>query len=203
MTQNSDTNNTVVGIDVGLTGAICQKNPASFSIIKMPIVKITDSTYKRWYDVAELLRIFNKIPKNATIIIEYQRPMSQQGVVSVFRLGRGFGLLEGMLRSIFSDVSVVDPQVWQKFLFKKYLSAEENTCFKRDPLSIKDNLESPYKEIFTEKASLKSYKLTKLKTLYCLYKSGYIAQFSEKDLKDHDKIDSFMLALYGEFSKNN
>lgn len=188
--------NTVIGIDVGLTGAICINKSTSFTIHKMPLSDKTEPSYNRWYDINTILEIFRE-NRDAKVFLEHQRPMSKQGVVSVFRLGRGFGLIEGLAKATFSDITMIDPKTWQNYLHKKYITKEEETAFKDNPLNLLDKIESPYKELYEKKANTKSFKTSKLNTFYCLYKSGYIKDFDLKVLKDHDKIDSFMISLYG------
>ena len=65
-----------IGIDVGLEGALSIFNSEHdlLEIIKMPIIKLTEGAYKRWYAVNELINIFNKYTP-ANVLIEYQRPM--------------------------------------------------------------------------------------------------------------------------------
>lgn len=188
----------VIGIDVGMSGAICFKNGEDFEIIKMPVIEIENSAYKHWYDVKKILESFNSKPKASKVFIEYQRPLPGQRIDSLFRLGRGFGLLEGLTSSIFSSVTIVDPKKWQHYLYKKYMTKEESSIFDLDTGILSATMEEKYSKIFDKKRSLKSIKSTKLKTFYCLYKTGYMESFSDKELKDHDKIDSFMIALYGD-----
>lgn len=187
---------------MGLSGAICYKDKDHIEIHKMPVVKIQDSAYTRWYDTTKIIDIFNSYSTDTKVYIEYQRPMSQQGVVSVFRLGRGFGLLEGLIRSRFNTIELVDPKTWQNYIYKKYLPKDEILDFKEDLSKVIERVDPKYKEIFEKKANTKSFKLTKLKTLYCFTKSGLVDKFSIKEIEDHDKIDSLMIAIYGE-SKNS
>jgi len=193
----------ILSIDVGLTGAICFFNGKEFEVNKMPLVKVEDSSYSRWYNTVEILKIFDKYNKvkDIKVLLEYQRPMSKQGVVSVFRLGRGFGLLEGILRAIFDNVILIDPKTWQNFIHKKFLSKEEIRLFKEFKYEeLSKNLESLYKELFIKKYNTKSLKQTKIKSFYSLCKSKYIEILPKDLLKDHDKIDSVLLSIYGYLS---
>ena len=83
-----------IGIDVGLNGSICILNNKGKleKSLKMPVVKIEEGAYKHWYNLNEIIDLFNNY-KDSKIILEYQRPMPGQGSASMFRLGRGFGLI--------------------------------------------------------------------------------------------------------------
>lgn len=188
----------IIGIDVGLNGAICCKDNEDIKFYKIPTIKIENSAYTHWYDINKIKEIFNSCPEDSKIILEYQRPFEKQGVVSVFRLGRGFGLLEGLIYSRFTNISIVDPKTWQNTLYKKYLTKEESLYFKnKDHFNIAClNIPDNYLELFNNKLKNKNFKLSKLKTLYCLYKSEYIKNFDTKTLNNHDLVDSFMMCLY-------
>ena len=126
-----------IGIDVGLSGSICILNEFGDLIesIKMPTVKVTDSAYKHWYDIKSIINIFTKY-NNAKMILEYQHPMSGQGISTTFRLGRGFGLLEGLSSIVSGDnVKILDPKVWQNYLIKKYLTIEQKKSFMKKTLN--------------------------------------------------------------------
>lgn len=194
----------VLGIDVGLSGALSYISNENIEVFDIPIIKVKDSSYSRWYDIDKLTEIINSIDPNTKIIIEYQRPMSQQGVVSVFRLGRGFGLLEGLFRSRFEDIELVDPKTWQNFLIKKYLSKEEILLFKSNTgiIELIDRIENKYREIFTKLAFGKSSKISKAKTFYMFLKTGILPKVQEAIIKKHDRVDSIMIAHFGELKSN-
>ena len=112
-----------IGIDVGLTGSISiiSQNFLDVNILKMPTIEINDSAYKNWYDISKLKEIFSKY-ENSSVVLEYQRPMPGQDVASIFRLGRGFGVLESLINVYYTKISIVDPKKWQNYLTKKYLT---------------------------------------------------------------------------------
>lgn len=193
-----------IGIDVGLEGAfsIFDSENKLAEIIKTPIVKITIGAYKRWYDIKEIISIF-KTYSPAKILIEYQRPMSGQGITSTFRLGRGFGLIEGLAYSIIeNEILIIDPKKWQNYFAKKYLTSEEIKCFvkkTKDMDTIKEKIKQPeVKEWFEHYIELKSMSLSKAKSFFIYYrimqKNNTLLNMDNKI--DHNAIDAYLIGLY-------
>ena len=190
-----------IGIDVGLTGAICILDEnIKPEIHKMPTIKVENSSYKHWYDSNKIGNLLNNAKEkysNVHVFLEYQRPIPGQRIDSVFRLGRGFGLLEGIASEIFSDIEIIDPKKWQHYLYKKFMTKEDLVLIEFGTDKVHLQMDKEYGDIFEKKRSLKATKLTKLRTFYCLYKSGIMDKIPKADLKDTDKVDSFMISYYG------
>lgn len=187
-----------VGIDVGLSGSISIYDGKSLTIKKMPTYKIEDNTYSNWYDIVELLNIFNSI-KPFKAILEYQRPMSKQGVTSMFRLGRGFGLLEGLIATTSEEYKIIDPKLWQNYFIKKYLTKDEKTYLKEKTKNIDYILNkieiNEFKNFLTSYSSKKSFSLSKFKSMFIYQKiclENSLFTFS----KDHNIIDSILISLF-------
>lgn len=189
----------VIGVDVGLDGAICVKDGDNIQFHKMPTVKIdNDSVYKRWYDIPRIYDILQKCDDVSLAILEYQRPISGQSMQSMFRLGRGFGVLEALLTTRFSKVLIIDPKKWQHQVYKKYLSEDALAAFDSYIEKASETIEEPYRSIFKRKMQLKSTKTTKLKTFYCIYESGVFNKIDLKHVEKHDCVDALAMCLYGE-----
>lgn len=188
-----------IGIDVGLEGGISIfKHNIFVECIKMPIIKLEKGVYKRWYDNKELSDIFyNYAPAN--IVIEYQRPMKGQGITSMFRLGRGFGLIEGLASLKNNNIHIIDPKTWQNYLTKKYLDEEEILCFNKKSLNLEriteKITEETQKQYFNKYINLKSMSISKAKSFFIFskIKQKQEIHFNEKD---HNLIDSFLIGYY-------
>jgi len=197
--------NYFIGIDVGLSGAvsILDVNSIVVKIIEIPTVKVVNSAYKRWYDVNKLKELFNSYP-SSFCILEYQRPMTGQGISSTFRLGRGFGLLEGLTNVLCDNVIITDPKTWQNYFKKKYFSKEQIQAFKDkvyDDKCIIDSIKNPdLKERYLKYSSSKSASVSKIKSLFicdivCSETNEYI------NFKNHNLIDAFLIAKFGFHNK--
>jgi crossover junction endodeoxyribonuclease RuvC len=119
----------ICGIDPGLTGALAflETDPLTaphssrlLSTIDMPVAKTmvgkrlaksrkTAPQTPNWWAVAAALR--EEEPD--LVVLENQRPMPQQGVVSMFSLGRQMGGLEGVLAALGLPFEVVEPVTWK------------------------------------------------------------------------------------------
>ncbi len=188
-----------IGIDPGLSGAICiLKNDKIEYITKTPMIEFIDGTTKIWYDINEIINIFKKY-KNANVVLELQRPMSKQGVTSMFKIGRGFGIFEGLIYNNFENFNIIDPKKWQNYLSKQFLTKEETDCFisknlKYDSLinNIKDE---EFKLWYTKFTSNKSTSLSKVKSAYIYYKIKESYNINIM-YKDNNLVDAFLISFY-------
>lgn len=190
-----------IGIDVGLNGSICILNNKGKleKSLKMPVVKIEEGAYKHWYNLNEIIDLFNNY-KDSKIILEYQRPMPGQGSVSMFRLGRGFGLLEGITTTIYKDnVIISDPKLWQNYLSNKYLTKDISNAFKTKTLNyamILDTIaDDIYKTWFLKYITMKSTSPAKVKSSYLYYIINSIDK-DTLDFKDNNIVDAYLIAKY-------
>jgi len=106
----------IIGIDVGLHGAIASMTLSGedVEVIDMPIYKVKRGKRKKnHYDISRIVRILiDKNPEFA--VLEKQQAMPKQGIVSMFNIGYGFGLFEGILSALAIPYEVVHPKKWQK-----------------------------------------------------------------------------------------
>jgi hypothetical protein len=191
-----------IGIDVGLTGSICILDDKGklLESIKMPVVDVEDSVYKHWYDPGKILEIFQR-NYPAKVILEYQRPMTGQGISTTFRLGRGFGLLEGLSHSVYHrDVYIIDPKKWQNTLSKKYLTKEQIKSFVKKNLNYDYILSTikpgDFKDRYIKMLKNKSISPSKAKSFLIFY--SITQNEGEIDIlyKDHNRIDAYLMAKF-------
>jgi hypothetical protein len=119
----SDKYDIVIGVDPGLTGAICvfEELDGVPKIYDMPTKKIPNpnkkvkSKFKKIPDIEELSLIFKEYEdKNVLVCIEKVHSMKQQGNVSMFNFGFGYGIYLGIIVSMGFDLVEVSPQRWKK-----------------------------------------------------------------------------------------
>jgi len=188
-----------IGIDVGLSGAISIINEDSIiNLIKMPIIKIETGAYKRWYDINKLIEIFKQYSPS-TVILEYQRPMSQQGISTTFRLGRGFGLLEGLTSILCNKVFIIDPKIWQNYFKTKYLSKEQINEFKNKNYNaeciVSNFNDTAIKERYIKLINSKNINGSKVRALFIFDLLTKNKNYSIK-FKDDNIVDAFLISNY-------
>jgi hypothetical protein len=105
----------VIGVDPGMTGAIVKLAPGGVILgaLRMPIV----SGKKKALDMIAIRDSF-LADDDGVLAIEDVHSMPGQGVSSMFKFGRGFGLLEGIAVGLGLRVVKVRPQAWQKVMLE-------------------------------------------------------------------------------------
>ena len=110
----------IVGIDPGITGAICFLNNGNIiDVIDMP----TMSEGKKNKKQVNGSQIFNEISfriktyekKNIKVVIEQVSAMPGQGVTSMFNFGQSFGILKGICSAMQLPIYFVRPAKWKKY----------------------------------------------------------------------------------------
>ena len=108
-----------IGIDCGLSGAICTMKGDDIAIMSMPIN--VNKEGERKLDLKTLKSLFT-IYKTALVGIEYAPPGAYdirgrvQGVGSVYKVGLNYGLLLGLMEGIGVTYEVIAAGRWQKHL---------------------------------------------------------------------------------------
>lgn len=110
------------GIDVGYTGAIAFYDSEAgrlSSIVDMPLTDthLMSGRLKRgrmtqqlnWWAIGELLRV----ERPDLVLIEGQRSMHAQGIVSAFNLGAQYGALRAIAAVLDLPHQVVWPEIWK------------------------------------------------------------------------------------------
>ena len=108
----------ICGIDPGLSGGIAFYRNVSYDLYaeKVPTYKLqTRTKTKRFLDLWQLLTILNDHDPDH-VFIEKQQPMPNQGLVSTFATGMGYGAYLGLLVATGYNYTEVPARVWKKDL---------------------------------------------------------------------------------------
>ena len=117
----------VVGIDPGLDGALAVLDlHQSGAILHLTSVHPTPTLTvtirkrpRREYDVPGMWRLLSDAVSPAgvdiaLVAVEHQGPRPQEGVVSSFRTGVGFGLWRGLVAAACVPLAIVAPLAWRR-----------------------------------------------------------------------------------------
>ena len=110
----------VIGIDPGISGAICFFEDGQINeIIDMPVMA-DGKKNKRQINgpqvYNEVLKRINKFPKkDIIVVIEQVSAMPGQGVTSMFNFGQSFGVLKGICSAMQLSMYFVRPAKWKKY----------------------------------------------------------------------------------------
>lgn len=101
-----------IGIDPGLSGAIAGiKKNGELWVLKVPTFK--NAKGKTKYLIGEMVNILEG--ENITgVALESVHAMPGQGVTSMFSMGQGLGIWQGVLTALKIPFVMVPPQTWQK-----------------------------------------------------------------------------------------
>lgn len=118
----------VLGIDPGLSGAICIMDILNREIVKMidlPTFKTPTKQLKGGFfrhlnssKIAYIIDHFSK--KTLFCVIEDVKSAPNQGVSSTFRFGQSYGVLEGIVSANYIPVHKVRPNMWKPALGLNY-----------------------------------------------------------------------------------
>ena len=110
----------IIGIDPGLSGAICFFEDGEIKdIIDMPVMadgkknkrQINGSqTYNEIY-----LRTKSIAKKDIFVVVEQVSAMPGQGVTSMFNFGQSFGVIKGICSAMQLSIHFVRPAKWKKY----------------------------------------------------------------------------------------
>lgn len=111
-----------LGIDPGLSGAFAYLLTDSVQVFQLPTLTIMKNKKShREYDIPALMNRLKDIQGLAKVrkmklraIIESVHSMKNQGVVSTFSFGKGFGIWLGVLTALNIPYELVTPQRWKK-----------------------------------------------------------------------------------------
>jgi len=108
-----------IGIDPGLNGGICVIDGDFGVVAKVVMPTIAGKGSKREYNVTAIKDFFTLYENDiALAVLEKSQAFPGQGVVSQFRIGLGFGLLQGLLVGMGIRYQLSHPKTWQKEIFK-------------------------------------------------------------------------------------
>ena len=110
----------IIGIDPGISGAICFfENGQVKEIINMPVMS-DGKKNKRQINgpqtYNEILKRINSYPKkDITVVIEQVSAMPGQGVTSMFNFGQSFGVIKGICSAMQLSMFFIRPAKWKKY----------------------------------------------------------------------------------------
>lgn len=105
-----------IGIDIGFTGSIAVlENDNILEQIVMPVFLITKN--KKEYDIQSIVDFLSKY-KDSTVILEKTQAMPHLGTVQSHHLGKGYGIMVGVLTVLKNRYHVVHPKTWQAKVFR-------------------------------------------------------------------------------------
>ena len=110
----------IIGIDPGITGAICFfENGQVKDIIEMPNMA-DGKKNKRQINGPQIYneisaRIIDFPKKDVLVVIEQVSAMPGQGVTSMFNFGQSFGVIKGICSAMQLSMHFVRPVKWKKY----------------------------------------------------------------------------------------
>ena len=110
----------IIGIDPGISGAICFFEEGQVKeIIDMPVMadgKKNKRQINGPQTYNEILKRINNYPKkDITVVIEQVSAMPGQGVTSMFNFGQSFGVLKGICSAMQLSMFFIRPAKWKKY----------------------------------------------------------------------------------------
>ena len=110
----------IIGIDPGISGAICFFEDGQVKeIIDMPVMadgKKNKRQINGPQTYNEILARINKFPKkDIIVVIEQVSAMPGQGVTSMFNFGQSFGVLKGICSAMQLSMFFIRPAKWKKY----------------------------------------------------------------------------------------
>ena len=110
-----------LGIDNGIGGALAAYDSETNLLVAcaMPTIKVQKAKgNKNEYNIPALIEWFKTHSDVRMVTLEKAQPFPGQGVVSMFSIGRGYGIMEGILAGLGFPYMVVHPKTWQKKMFE-------------------------------------------------------------------------------------
>jgi crossover junction endodeoxyribonuclease RuvC len=111
-----------IGIDNGLSGAlVAVSDRGQVEWWDTPVIDPGKGKGKRSYAVAEMKRLLEMNlyhDEKATVFLEKAQPMPKQGVSSMFTIGLGYGLWQGICAGLGLPYELVHPRTWQKVMLR-------------------------------------------------------------------------------------
>ena len=110
----------IIGIDPGISGAICFFEDGQVKeIIDMPVMA-DGKKNKRQINGPQtyneiLNRINNYAKKDIIVVIEQVSAMPGQGVTSMFNFGQSFGVIKGICSAMQLSMFFIRPAKWKKY----------------------------------------------------------------------------------------
>ena len=110
----------IIGIDPGISGAICFFEDGQVKeIIDMPVMADGKKNKKQvngpqiYNEILKRINSFQK--KDIIVVIEQVWAMPGQGVTSMFNFGQSFGVLKGICSAMQLSMFFIRPAKWKKY----------------------------------------------------------------------------------------
>ncbi len=110
-----------LGIDNGIAGGLAfyDADAGVLECYAMPVINVKKAKgSKNEYDISAIIRLIRAKGTIKMAILEKAQAYPGQGSVSMFSIGRTFGIMEGILAGLEIPYSVVHPKTWQKKMFE-------------------------------------------------------------------------------------
>lgn len=105
----------VIGIDPGVSGAIAFDYGGDLVVRDMPTVEIRGKRHVCPHGLRAILREHD-LRAVASVVIEHVQGVQGAGATSAFSFGRSFGVVEGVVAGLELASTLVRPQAWTKAL---------------------------------------------------------------------------------------
>lgn len=106
-----------VGIDPGLSGAMAFLGDLGdfIACVDMPTLSVGKKRELHAREIINALNIYGQVDLGRAIVgLELVHAMPGQGVTSMFSMGRGLGLIQGILFALNVPFHNITPQRWKK-----------------------------------------------------------------------------------------
>ena len=110
----------IIGIDPGITGAICFfEDGKIIDVVEMPNMAEGKKNKKQvngaqiYYEISLRIKYLKK--EEIKVVIEQVSAMPGQGVTSMFNFGQSFGILKGICSAMQLSMYFVRPAKWKKY----------------------------------------------------------------------------------------
>lgn len=106
-----------IGIDPGLSGGLAITNKTgTIAVFPMPVLDIGG---KKEINIKSLSNWFKSNAYGCKMVgVEIQHAMPKQGVTSMFKIGKGYGIIIGILNALDIPFTEIRANEWQKEMFK-------------------------------------------------------------------------------------
>ena len=117
----------IAGIDGGLDGGIVVLDDEGSVLWKYvaPVIG-QKGKGKRQYNVPEMARMIREIRERgeSLVFLERAQAMPGQGVSSMFSIGYGYGIWQGILTAVGVPFEIASPRMWQGVMFSGVSAAD-------------------------------------------------------------------------------
>ena len=110
-----------IGIDPGKDGAVAVILPpqTTVQLFDTPTLRVKEGSAKRNFDVAGMVALLLPfVDYHCLVSLERIHAMPGQGVTSMFSMGEGYGLWQGILAALTMPYQLVTPQRWKADLME-------------------------------------------------------------------------------------